>query len=153
MNTLAERPDQPAPLRRRVFGSFLSALVGLSVLVVSYYICAVAANKSADIGTLIFVAVFGGAFVFATWLVLLLPLYLFVPRTSLFWRWPLCTVCGALAGAAIVCASYGQHRPDFPTLMLLGTVTGAATCLFGSLTARFFRDDRIASSGAGIEEY
>ena len=144
MNTL-ERSDQPAPLRRRILGSFLSALVGLGVLVVTYYICAVAAHQSAGVGILILAAIFGGAFVFATWLVLLLPLYLFVPRTSLLWRWPVCTVCGALAGPAIVFACYGQdsfRRSDFPTLMLLGTVTGAATCLFGSLTARFFRNER-----------
>ena len=107
MNTL-ERSDQPAPLRRRISGSFLSALVGLGVLVVTYYICAVATDKSAGVGILILATIFGGAFVFATWLFLLLPLYLFLPRTSFLWRWPVCTLCGALAGPAIVFACYGQ---------------------------------------------
>ena len=144
MNT-REHPDRTAPLRRRIFGSFLSALVGLGALVVTYYICAVAAHQSTEVGTLVLAIIFGGGFVFATWLVLLLPLYLFVPHSSFLWRWPVCTVCGALTGSAIVFACYGPDsfgRADFPTLILLGAVTGAATCLFGSLSARFVRNER-----------
>jgi hypothetical protein len=52
-------------------------------------------------GTVIAFAVASAQFIFGTWLVLLLPLYLFVPFRSILWRWPICTLCGALGGAFV----------------------------------------------------
>src|SRR5260370_30541600 len=41
-------------------------------------------------------------FTVPVWLLLLVPLYLFVPSSSSLWRWPVCTICGAVAGYLIM---------------------------------------------------
>jgi hypothetical protein len=131
-------------VRRRVIGSFVAALVGLAALVISYY--AFVMGPYENPGILVWVTVVGGAFVFATWLIFLMPLYLFLPSDSALWRWPVCTICGTLAGAVIMllisCFSGGIRDPEGSSMILLAAITGAATCLFGSLTARFFRHGR-----------
>ena len=85
-------------------------------------------------------AIYSAAFVFATWLVVLLPLYILVPRHSVVWRWPVCTLCGAVAGALIMFAFYGPHSPDsFSTVaIILASIVGGIACLFGALTADRF---------------
>src|SRR6266853_2885486 len=131
-------------IRRRVLGSFISAVVGLATLVVTWF--AVAIPPRENPGVLIWVAGIGGIFVFGTWLVLLLPLYLLVPATSILWRWPVMTICGALAGAGVwlslAALNSGLHDSETPVTTLVAAITGAATCLFGALTTRFFRYDR-----------
>src|SRR5437868_3756871 len=41
-------------------------------------------------------------FIVPVWALLLVPLYLFVPSRSVLWRWPACTVCGAVAGVLVM---------------------------------------------------
>src|SRR6266478_329780 len=41
-------------------------------------------------------------FVVPIWLLVLIPLYLFIPSSSKLWRWPVCTLCGAVAGVAVI---------------------------------------------------
>jgi len=134
----------PLQTRRRMLGSFLSALVGLAALIVTWFVVAMPARENP--ATLLWVAGIGGIFVFGTWLVLLLPLYLLVPATSIFWRWPVMTVCGALAGGGIwlllAALNSGLHHSDTLITTVVAAITGAATCLFGALTAQLFRNDR-----------
>ena len=80
-------------------------------------------------------------FVFTVWAVAFAPLYFLVPVRSILWRWPVCTVCGAVAGTVLM---WGWHRivePQargvFPFLLFAGVV-GGVTCFTASFTrARF----------------
>src|SRR5262245_40698135 len=50
----------------------------------------------------IFVSVVMSWFVVPVWLLVLIPLYVFVPPSSVLWRVPICSACGILAGVLIV---------------------------------------------------
>jgi hypothetical protein len=94
----------------------------------------------------IFYAVLGavsGVFVFGTWIFALIPLYLWVPPKSVLWTWPVCTFCGAVFGAAVMFAfsPYSSPEADWKPLTSLAAGVGAVTCLFGSLTRRYFEDN------------
>jgi hypothetical protein len=41
-------------------------------------------------------------FVIPVWLLVLIPLYIFVPSSSVLWRAPICSVCGVIAGVLIL---------------------------------------------------
>ena len=143
MNPSSESSAATAPLRRRVLGSFLSALVGwaaLNLFVAGSLIVGGNATRGQWVGAS-FVAVYSAALVFGTWLLALLPLYLVVPPHSPLWRWPICTCCGALAGAAIMFAFSGRPPHDD---ILLAAITAGITCLFGSLTAHRFQYEQSA---------
>jgi len=90
------------------------------------------------------------------WLVLLVPLYLFVPSSSVLWRWPICTICGAVAGYLILLGIFvfvsGQptlhpvhgHTTVYSLLTgpwflyVVAGIIGAVTCFVGAVTrARF----------------
>lgn len=82
------------------------------------------------------------AFILPVWLLVLIPLYVLVPTTSLLWRAPLCTACGSGAGLLIVAALlFGSGWPVDALGWLAyasGAVVGGVSCLTGSLTrARF----------------
>jgi uncharacterized membrane protein len=82
------------------------------------------------------------AFALPVWLVALVPLSLFVPRSSVLWHWPICTVCGALAGALVVAVVFPlPGRGIAPKIWFpytLGATIGAITCLVASLTRHRF---------------
>lgn len=82
------------------------------------------------------------AFALPVWLVALLPLSLFVPRSSPLWSWPVCTVCGAIAGALVVAVVFplpGRGiAPEIWFPYTLGAIIGAITCFVGSLTRHRF---------------
>src|SRR6266403_2447603 len=67
-----------------------------------------------DVGILvdstIATSIFMAWFIIPVWILVLIPLYLFVPLSSPLWRWPVCTACGATAGflimALVFIASY-----------------------------------------------
>ena len=84
-------------------------------------------------------------FIVPVWVVILIPLYLFVPPHSTFWRWPVCTACGALAGFTIMAVFFGGI-PGFGQLSsgawdfyILAAIIGGITCLIGSLTRHIFK--------------
>jgi hypothetical protein len=138
-----------APFARRVFGSFLAAFVGwLPFNLILVVIGVVDWRHTSVTGwrTMIAFALMSAKFVFTTWLVLLLPLYLLVPLGSVLWRWPVCTVCGGLCGGLIQFAFWRWYGAPFtvdevPSLVGAAFI-GAITCLFGSLTARRFHFTR-----------
>lgn len=149
MTSNEHSPASKSPLQRRVFGSALSAFAGWFTLNAFLFVWAFITRHEHHSNPPIphewltgpaFVAIYSAAFVFATWLVALLPLYIFVPRRSVLWRWPVCTLCGAVAGALIMFGFYGPNSPDdFSTVaILLASIVGGTTCLFGALTADRF---------------
>ena len=148
MNDYERTTDSTAPLGRRIVGSALSALVGWLTLVVVllggtiYEGIQRARSPRFEWAGFAAMSAFAFVFVVGTWLVALVPLYVFVPLRSLLWHWFICTVCGGVAGAVIMLAFHGfSFRGSGTTSMLiLAAITGAATCLFGALTAaRFHR--------------
>ena len=79
-------------------------------------------------------------FVWATWLLALVPLYFLVPRQSVLWTWPLCTAYGTIAGAAII-SIFDIHyflRDPLNAYTIFAPIIGGTTCLFGSLTRERF---------------
>jgi len=149
-------PDAKAPLVRRVLGSALSALVGWLTVNIVIFGFAAAPGTSAPgtsaqelwTGTAI-VAVISFGFIFATWLVALVPLYLFVPLNCCLWRWHVCTACGAFSGAVImyVYSRYGSPQAHCGLPCGLAAITGGVTCLFGSLTSHWFQTSATQNRG------
>jgi hypothetical protein len=62
-------------------------------------------------------------FVVPVWLLLLIPLYLFVPTSSALWRLPVCSACGVAAGLVIV----GMWFRGFPVSEVLLPRRGRST--------------------------
>jgi hypothetical protein len=152
MNTSARRRSK-APKERSVLGSFLSALAGwVSVMLIEIIFSSVAYwHLDPDSRTITwwyspgYYAMFGavaGAFIFGTWLVLLIPLYALVPVRSMLWRWPVSITCGAVSGATIMSVICHLNSPqaDWKGPTLLAAIAGGITCLFASLTRKWFRN-------------
>jgi hypothetical protein len=83
-------------------------------------------------------------FVLPVWALILIPLYMFIPSSSILWRWPVCTVCGAAAGLLIVGVVFGGI-PGVGHISsgawgsyILAAIVGGVTCLIGSLTKHIF---------------
>ena len=149
MNANEDSPTAKAPLRRRVLGSASSAFVGWFTLHAFLFVWAFITRADHRSNppipyewffNAVGFAAISAAFVFATWLVALVPLYLFVPRRSFLWHWPICTICGAAAGAFIMFGFYGYDSRDSfsPVAITLASIVGGTTCLFGALTADRF---------------
>ena len=81
-------------------------------------------------------------FILPVWLLVLLPLYFFIPPSSALWRWPVCTACGGVAGLLIVAIIFPFPRlnADLSLWMpyALSAIVGGVTCLTGSLTRHRF---------------
>ncbi|MGB8342689.1 MAG: hypothetical protein WCE51_13960 [Chthoniobacterales bacterium] len=86
-------------------------------------------------------------FIIPVWLLVLLPLYLFVPSHSALWRWPVCTVCGAIAGLLIISLTFGVSVDASAMVKgpwdfyVLAAIVGGITCLTGALTRRVFKQN------------
>ena len=88
-------------------------------------------------------------FIVPSWFFAFGPLYVFVPRTSFFWRWYICVPVGGLAGPVILLspvayselyvyhASITDVLSTWP-LSLPAAVVGAASCIFSILTFDYF---------------
>jgi hypothetical protein len=130
-------------LGRRISGSLLAATAGWSVIVVwAAYVALHPAYGPRDRWILpLLMLIISAIFVFGIWLILLLPLYLLVPRRSILWWWPICTICGAACGAALMFVVGRTESPQATDAWLyeiFGAAVGGVTCLVGSLTARYF---------------
>ena len=161
---LTAKSESPSttPLSRRILGSFLSAFVGWTAVSTYYAVLTVISSvrfvshvspSSAgsvwqqSLGYFAIFAVVSAIFIFGTWSLALLPLYILVPLHSILWRWPVCTICGFTAGAAIILVigrmSSSPQAHVWPYVLLAGIV-GGVTCLFGSLTRHRFHYHRNA---------
>jgi hypothetical protein len=151
MSAQSASPQANASLPRRILGSFLAALVGYTPPVLLLAIIGLLdwrhMNAFSWQGELAFALIFG-KYVFGIWLFVLLPLYLLVPLHSILWRWPVCTACGAVAGALIQFTYFrrfgsllpltGDELVDEIPALCVAAFVGATTCLFGSLTVHRF---------------
>ncbi len=97
------------------------------------------------LGGSLLTSAFMAYFIIPIWLLVLIPLYLFVPSSSVLWCWPVCTACGAIAGAIIVSIAFGglpglgriaTEAWPFP---VIAAVVGGIACLVGSLTRQRFK--------------
>ena len=148
--TTAEQP-QRASFGKRFLGSFLSAVGGwlIATCVLFVWTCFVARRQ--PIAPTLFdayaLSIYTGVFIFGVWLLVLWPLYVFVPLEFPLWRWPVCTFCGAAAGFVIMFVFLQRVPPlSDPSFSLIATATlaGGCTCLFGSLFATRFHHTRPA---------
>jgi hypothetical protein len=81
-----------------------------------------------------------GLFALPVWLVLLLPLYIMVPRSSRLWQPWLCSLVGAFCGGTIFILYLMTMPAPLESVWLFlpaAVVTGAVTCLLGATTRRF----------------
>jgi hypothetical protein len=87
-----------------------------------------------------------GLFVVPVWLLVLLPLSLWLPASSRLWRPAICTSLGAAAGALLIifCFAIWPGAPLGLALIVapIGIVVGGVTCFVGSTTARSFHGTR-----------
>ena len=94
-------------------------------------------------------------FIIPTWLIVLIPLYLFVPRSSVLWRWPVCTACGALAGALMMLwyhggvPGFGELTTDAWSLVADAALVGGITCLTAALTRDRFHRRHVDGQSTG----
>ena len=79
-------------------------------------------------------------FIAPVWLVALVPLYFFVPRSSWLWRPYICTSFGAVGGLVSV-AMYTQANFDYymASFYAVAAVVGAVTCFVGAITRDRFK--------------
>ena len=84
-------------------------------------------------------------FVILVWLVALIPLYIFVPSSSVFWRLPVCSTCGALAGLAIIALwlrgipGVGGLAPEAWSFYVIAAIVGGVACFTAALTRHKFK--------------
>ena len=136
-----ESPAEGSISRRingELLGSFICVCVGWLTLGLAFAVYIATAERR----YLEFFEVAGGVllvsspFVFGSWLLIFVPIYLFVPSRSILWRWPVCMLCGAVAGAVIM---YALGLGSEPAFSISAAVVGGVTCLFASLTRRHFK--------------
>ena len=161
-------PVAPQP-RRCILGSILSAFAGWIAFLL-LYLCLIIFQAPGGISVRIYfhaqgtqemleqtywrsmigyfwvASIFSAILIFGTWLVILLPLYSTVPKHSPLWKWPICTACGVVSGAAIMFGFGYAISPstvpgtDYIGYCALAGVIGGITCLFGSVTRKYFRE-------------
>src|SRR6266513_3907152 len=77
-------------------------------------------------------------FILPVWALILIPLYLFIPSSSMLWRWPICTLCGAAAGfliVSLVFGGYSRSRSRFKRR--LGLLHSSDHCRWCYMSDRF----------------
>src|SRR4051812_37550940 len=144
---------------KQLFGTLIAVVVGwlvaLVVLESTYFIDAIRQRHALDVGL-----VFGSTiatswlmayFIIPVWIIVLIPLYLFIPLSSPLWRWPICILCGAAAGFLIMAVCFlvvpggGSWSSGAWEFCGVGALVGAAICLVGSLTRRVFKPNHLTS--------
>jgi hypothetical protein len=138
---VAAENDSPAValIGRQILGSFIAVCGGWIAALV---ILLLMQPHSGILGVMI-ATWFMWIFILPSWLLLFLPLYIFIPHSSMLWRWPICTSFGVLAGVAIFLAVVGASDrhitvTDWFFLALASTVGGIA-CLTAALTSKYFK--------------
>jgi hypothetical protein len=84
----------------------------------------------------VYLAIGSFPFVFVPWLIVFVPLYLFVPLRSFLWWWPVCTACGTTFGGVVMYLLSQPHPQDgdSPLFTSWAAMTAGILCLFASLT-------------------
>ena len=107
---MSEPQSLTAWIGGRLLLSFLSALAGWSIAsvlllwfdVLAFLIPLPNSAQPVPIFGFLFICAIMGIFVIATWIVLLIPLALFIPCRSAFWRPNVLTIIGGVTGPIIM---------------------------------------------------
>jgi hypothetical protein len=144
-------------LRRRIakqiFGTFVSVLTGwLAALLFLEVMTVIELLKQPHyivpdalyVGPMI-MGIYMAFFIIPVWLVVLIPLYLFVPSSSPLWRWPVCMSCGVAVALLIMGIFFhgipgvGGLSAESWSLFVMAAIVGGVACLIGALTKHRFK--------------
>jgi len=84
-------------------------------------------------------------FLTPVWLFVLIPLYIFIPSSSVLWQAPVCSACGVIAGLLLVGFWLGgiPGTHGFATegwwFYIFAAIVGGVTCLVAALTRDRFK--------------
>jgi hypothetical protein len=139
----------PASLCGRIIGSIIAPLTASIAFGIFFLAICFIEDQSERWWFLPMVIVgFATVFSFVTWIVVVLPLYLFISLRSVLWSWPICTACGSLSCVAIVALWSNPNASDRVFFLTIAAIIGGATCLTASLTRRRFQYYRNAEAGS-----
>jgi hypothetical protein len=140
---------------RQILGTFIAVLAGWVASLV-FLLANVAVQRLQDqhdttplLDWFLVYGFFAALFIIPVWLFVLIPLYLFVPASSILWRWPICTTCGVIAGLIVIGLFY-RGIPGVGGLYIglwyhyiMAAIVGGMTCLVGALTRHRFKTTTI----------
>jgi len=141
---------------RQLLGTLVAAVAGWLVSLVflesTYLVGSFEQHQLPDVellfGSALATSWFMAWFIIPIWVVILIPLYLFIPVSSTLWRWPVCTACGGLAGFLVMSVFFrgipgvGQLSSGAWDFFAIATVVGGVTCLTAALTKHIFKPTR-----------
>nr|WP_309692746.1 hypothetical protein [Armatimonas sp.] len=122
------------PVLWAVLGSFLATLIGWSVGAACWLVWAPIAFF------------YMGFVILPLWLVVLMPLYLFLPRESILWQARFATPLGAIAGSLLVAGFFAlmgawmDRSMPFLLYALNGAITGGTACYAATKNVSRHRD-------------
>jgi hypothetical protein len=127
------------PICRKIVGSLLAACAGCIAGAFAMVLAFDGTWRDPRWFVLWFFSI--GVFVMPVWLLLLAPLYIFIPRTSVLWHPGLCTMLSAFSGLAIMIV-FTAFKPPIGgpvwLLWIVGALVGAVTGYYGAATADTF---------------
>jgi len=133
---------------RKILGGAISLCVGVAAGVAVLFVYRFSVEREPLDAETLMAAIGGpleiiGGIAFPIWVIILLPLYMLLPRDSLFWRIDVCTLLGTLAGAStsfLIIVFMGGFDSVLALWMciLAGAVTSGVTCCCGALTVNYF---------------
>ncbi|SRR6266545_546734 len=129
---------------KQLLGAFVAVLGGWCAGILSIAIVAFTgiggAQRDAAFERTIVTSLAMWIFIAPVWLVVLAPLYFFVPRSSWLWRPYICTSLGAVGGLISVVvytdANFDYYMASF---YAVAAVVGAVTCFIGAMTRDRFK--------------
>ncbi|WP_309717110.1 hypothetical protein [Armatimonas sp.] len=120
------------PTLRAVGGSFLATLIGWSVGAACWLVWTPIAF------------LYMGFVILPLWLVVLMPLYLFLPRESVLWQVRFAAPLGVIAGTLLVAGFVAlmgpwMHGQSFLHYALTGAITGGTACYAATKNVSSYR--------------
>ncbi|HWY51643.1 MAG TPA: hypothetical protein VNW72_09185 [Chthoniobacterales bacterium] len=128
-----------------VFAGWLAAVVFVALEMVVYLIVDPHTKPRAVYWYPMGFGIVMSFWIIPVWLVVLIPLYLFVPTSSVLWRKSVCAACGAIAGIILAYPFFhpmwGVDETDFSVwnYFILAAIVGGVTCFVGALTRNRFK--------------
>jgi len=129
----------PTPRFRRFLNGLISAVVAWLALVLIAAIYAFVMSLIQHSGDFMqlpwwivpaMMSVYATAFVFSTWITVLLPVHFFAQQNSPLRRWPIYTLLGVLSGAGVMICFLGiRYSLSVTSMLFVASFCGAITCL------------------------
>jgi hypothetical protein len=140
-------------IARQIFGAFVAVFTGWFAAVVFeeivtaiyLWIDPISTRPEQLYSNPMISGLFMSFWIVPTWLLALVPLYLFVPTSSVLWRPAVCTPCGAVAGIVIAWPFFhpmwGVDSADFAIWnpFILAAIVGGITRFTGAVTRDRFK--------------